>query len=116
MEKMIAQLTQQNLLTERQVKTAIDLAKQYNLSLCNYLAKFNLVDAAVLTTLIQETYQLPIIHLNEIKKAEINRHLFSITQLKAWHIIPLKPTSRKIVLLLTDPSNIDAINHIKLFT
>lgn len=117
MSKKIGELLiKANLVTPDQVKTALDEQKVTGGSIGTNLIKLGYVDEEALLAFLGKHYHVESVKLSKIHIDEKIRRLVPSSIAKKHLLIPIKRVGPKLIVAMSDPSNIIVIDEIKFIT
>lgn len=109
-------LIKANLVTSDQVKRALDGQKASGGSIGTNLVKLGYVDEATLLTFLGKYYHVESVKLSQIHIDQKVTRLVPSSTAKKHLLIPIKRVGPKLIVAMSDPSNIIVIDEIKFIT
>ncbi len=109
-------LIKANLVTSDQVKRALDEQKASGGSIGTNLVRLGYVDDETLLTFLGKYYHVEPVKLSKIHIDQKVIKLIPASTAKKHLLIPIKRTGPKLIIAMSDPSNIMVIDEIKFIT
>jgi type IV pilus assembly protein PilB len=109
-------LVRQGLVSEEQIQDAKDQTKQQGGGLTGALAKLGYVKETQLVEFLSRQYGVPSINLEEVEVDEEVIQLVPREVAERHQVIPIEKQGQTLIVALTDPSNIYAMDDIKFLT
>ena len=109
-------LIKANLVTADQVKKALDEQKVRGGSMGTNLIKLGYVDEETLLTFLSKHYRVEPVKLSKIHIDAKVTNLVPSSTAKKHLVMPIKRIGPKLILAMSDPSNIMVIDEIKFIT
>ena len=109
-------LIKANLVTPDQVKRALDEQKVVGGSIGTNLIKMGYIDEDALLTFLGKYYHVESVKLSKIHIDEKATRLVPASTAKKHLLIPIKRVGPKLIVAMSDPSNIIVVDEIKFIT
>ncbi|MEC9073290.1 MAG: type IV-A pilus assembly ATPase PilB [Myxococcota bacterium] len=109
-------LVRQGLVSQEQIEDAKDQTKQQGGGLTGALAKLGYVKETQLVEFLSRQYGVPSINLEEVEVDEEVIELVPREVAERHQVIPIEKQGQTLIVALTDPSNIYAMDDIKFLT
>jgi type IV pilus assembly protein PilB len=111
-------LVRSNLITKEQLQTALDEQKSSGgqLRLGTILVKNGFITESELTAFLSKQYSVPSINLAEFEIDQSVVKLIPVEVVQKYQAIPVNRSGSTLILAMSDPSNIFAIDDIKFMT
>ena len=111
-------LVRQNVITPEQLSQAVEEQKQSagQLRLGSVLVKNNVISEAELTAFLSKQYGVPSINLTQFDIESTVVKLIPVEISQKYHVVPISRTGSTLVIAMSDPSNIFAVDDIKFMT
>ncbi len=109
-------LLREKLITEEQLAKAIEAQKEGGGRLGYNLTKLGFVTEDELTRFLSTQYGIPTVDLSQVEVDPEVIKLIPEDVVRKYHIMPISRTGAKLVIAMSDPSNIFAIDDIKFLT
>jgi type IV pilus assembly protein PilB len=109
-------LVRHKILTQEQVNKAIAEHKAHRERLVTTLSRLKLISEEDLATFLARQYSAPSINLEEFEVDTEVTKLLSAEVVQKYHLMPISRTGSTLIIAMSDPSNIFAIDDIKFMT
>jgi type IV pilus assembly protein PilB len=109
-------LVRHKILTQEQVNKAIAEHKAHRERLVTTLSRLKLISEEDLATFLARQYSAPSINLEEFEVDTGVTKLLSAEVVQKYHLMPISRTGSTLIIAMSDPSNIFAIDDIKFMT
>ena len=109
-------LVRNKILTQEQVDKAIAEHKTHRERLVTTLARLKFISEEDLAAFLARQYGAPLIDLNEFEVDTSVTKLLSEEVVEKYHLIPVSRAGSTLIVAMSDPSNIFAIDDIKFMT
>lgn len=109
-------LVKTGLITDDQLEQAKEVRKQEGISLISSIVKSGMIDENTIIETVSEQYGVPIANLDNI---EINETLIEVIPHELstkYSLFPFELKDKTLTVVMSDPSNITALNDIKFMT
>lgn len=116
MQKLGKMLVEAGLITDEQLKKALEAQKQNDNKLGFNLVKMNFITEEALAKFLSMQYHVPAVNVDEydVKPAVIENIPAEFAQ--KFQVVPLSKTGRTLTVAMADPSNMFVIDDIKFIT
>jgi type IV pilus assembly protein PilB len=115
-ERLIEILINNKLITEEELKRALQLQKEKGGSLSSILAELNLVKESDLAAALSQGLGLPLLDLKRFKIEPAIVKMVPQELARRYQILPLSLIGDTLTIAMADPLNVFAIDDIKAFT
>jgi type IV pilus assembly protein PilB len=109
-------LVRHKILTQEQVNKAIAEHKAHRERLVTTLSRLKLISEEDLATFLARQYSAPSINLEEFEVDTGVTKLLSAEVVQKYHLMPISRTGSTLIIAMSDPSNLFAIDDIKFMT
>jgi type IV pilus assembly protein PilB len=109
-------LLREGVVTEEQIRTATEDAKQNNTRLGYSLIKLGMISEADLTRLLARQYRVPAVDLDRVKIDPKLIKLFPSELAQKHYVLPIRRIGRMLTVAMADPTDASAIDSIKFIT
>jgi type IV pilus assembly protein PilB len=109
-------LVRHKILTPEQVEKAIEEHKAHRERLVTTLSRLKLISEEDLAAFLARQYSAPSINLDEFEVDTGVTKLLSAEVVQKYHLMPISRTGSTLIVAMSDPSNIFAIDDIKFMT
>jgi len=109
-------LVKENLITQDQLKQALDMQKQKGGRLGNCLVKLGFVTDDEVTAVLSRQYGVPSINLKYYEVDPSVIKLIPQETARRYQIVPLSRVGSTLTIAMTDPTNVFAMDDIKFMT
>ena len=111
-------LVRQNVITPEQLSQAVEEQKQSagQLRLGSVLVKNNVISESELTAFLSKQYGVPSINLTQFDIESTVVKLIPVEISQKYQVVPISRTGSTLVIAMSDPSNIFAVDDIKFMT
>ena len=109
-------LVKENLITPEQLQKALEEQKKHGGRLGSYLTRMGFINEEELTGFLSKQYGVPAVNLKEIEIDPEIIKLLPKEMAKKYNVIPINRTGSTLLVAMSDPSNIFAIDDIKFHT
>ncbi|MDY0211379.1 MAG: type IV-A pilus assembly ATPase PilB [Desulfuromonadaceae bacterium] len=109
-------LVRNKILTREQVDKAIAEHKAHRERLVTSLSRLKLISEEDLAAFLARQYSAPSINLDEFEVDTGVTRLISAEVVQRYHLMPISKTGSTLIVAMSDPSNIFAIDDVKFMT
>jgi len=109
-------LVKAKLITEEQLKQALEEQSKTGGRLGYNLSKLNILDESEVVSFLSKQYGVPSINLTEFEVDENILKLIPAKTAKKYQLIPISRTGGTLTLAMADPTNVFALDDIKFMT
>ncbi len=109
-------LVKENLITPDQLQKALEEQKKHGGRLGTHLTRLGFINEEELTKFLSKQYGVPAVNLKEIEIDPEMIKLLPKEMAKKYGVIPINRTGSTLIVAMSDPSNIFAIDDIKFHT
>ncbi len=109
-------LVKENLITPEQLQKALEEQKKHGGRLGTHLTRLGFINEEELTNFLSKQYGVPAVNLKEIEIDPEVIKLLPKEMAKKYSVIPINRTGSTLIVAMSDPSNIFAIDDIKFHT
>lgn len=109
-------LVKNNLITEEQLKKALELQKKEGGRLGSNLIKLGFINEEELVTFLSKQYGVPAVTLSKYKINPSITKLIPHHVAQKYQIFPIAKTGATLTIAMSDPSNVFAIDDVKFMT
>ncbi len=109
-------LVKENLITPEQLQKALEEQKKHGGRLGTHLTRLGFINEEELTKFLSKQYGVPAVNLKEIEIDPEVIKLLPKEMAKKYNVIPINRTGSTLIVAMSDPSNIFAIDDIKFHT
>ena len=109
-------LVKENLITQDQLKQALEYQKQHNGRLGTCMVKMGLVTDDEVTAVLSRQYGVPSINLKYYEVDPAVTKLIPQETAVRYQIVPLSRVGSTLTIAMTDPTNVFAMDDIKFMT
>ncbi len=109
-------LVKENLITAEQLQKALEEQKKHGGRLGTHLTRLGFINEEELTKFLSRQYGVPAVNLKEIEIDPEIIKLLPKEMAKKYSVIPINRTGSTLIVAMSDPSNIFAIDDIKFHT
>lgn len=109
-------LIRQNLLSQDQLKEAVEYQRRNNLGLSASLVTLNLVSEQQITSALSKQYGVPAIDFSTVEIDESVTRLVPREVAQKYCVVPIARRGATITLAMADPANVYAMDDIKFVT
>ena len=109
-------LLREKVVTPRQIEEAEDEIRKHGGRLGNTLARLGYVEESQLINFLSRQYGVPSISLNEVEVSEDILNLIPKDVAERHNLIPVNRQGNSLIVAMSDPSNIYAMDDIKFLT
>lgn len=115
-KKLGQMVAEAGLITEKQLSDAITDHKQSNMKLGQYLVKKGIVREQEIVDLLSQQVNIQRYLPSQYPVNTALAEIFSFEMANKYKAVPLKRTGTVLTIAITDPSDIDALDAIEIFT
>src|SRR5688500_13104913 len=109
-------LVREKLISLQQLRTAQDESRRGNTSLSYQLARMGYISDQEITDFLSQQYRVQSINLEEFEIDEDGRKLISQEVCERHKVMPVSRTGSTLIVAMSDPSNLHAVDDIKFLT
>ena len=109
-------LVKKSLITEAQLKVALEEQKERNERLGNVLVQLGYIDENKLIEVLAEQLNVKVITVNDVKITPELKHVIKEERAKRLNVVPIKVDEKYIHIATTDPTNLFAIDEVARIT
>ncbi|MBN1551200.1 type IV-A pilus assembly ATPase PilB [bacterium] len=115
-ERLGEMLIKEGLITQEQLKKALEVQAQQGGRLGSVLVKMSLVNEEEITELLSNQFGVPSINLANFEIEEAVLKLIPAEVARKYHLLPISRTGASLTIAMADPSNVFAQDDIKFMT